>query len=64
MVNERIKQYLKEHEIKLEALAEKIDVSCLELSEKLNSTTAIDCINYYFICKTLDVDMEYLLEVK
>ena len=60
----RIGQYLKERGIKQAFLVEKTGLSASAISDICTgSRKNIDCIEYYKICKALDVDlMTFLVE--
>jgi transcriptional regulator with XRE-family HTH domain len=62
MVGGRIKQYLAENGIKQSFLAEKTGMSNATISDICNGNRKIDCVEYYKICKALNVPLETFLE--
>lgn len=62
MVGGRIKQYLVENGIKQTFLAEKTGMSNATISDICNGNRKIDCVEYYKICKALNVPLETFLE--
>jgi transcriptional regulator with XRE-family HTH domain len=62
MVGGRIKQYLAENGIKQTFLAEKTGMSNATISDICNGNRKIDCVEYYKICKALNVPLETFLE--
>lgn len=61
-VQKRIKAYLTEHGIKQGFLAEKLGVADSIISAMLNGNRNIDCIEYFEICRALDVPLETFFE--
>lgn len=61
-VQKRIKDYLTEHGIKQGFLAEKLGVTDSIISAMLNGNRNIDCIEYFEICRALDVPLETFFE--
>jgi len=57
MVGAKIKDYLQRNGIKQTFLAEKTGLSNSQISDICNHDRKIDCIEYYRICKALDVPL-------
>lgn len=57
MVGQRIKAYLNENGIKQSFLSEKTNIPSPVLSAKLSGTRKIEVMEYYRICRALNVDM-------
>lgn len=64
MVGARIKKYLQEHGIKQSFLAEKTGLTDSIISDICINDRKIECVEYYTICKALDLPMEYFIEEK
>lgn len=62
MVGTKIKEYLQTNGIKQTFLADKTGLSDSQVSEICNKDRRIDCIEYYKICKALNVPLEYFIE--
>lgn len=62
MVGARIKTYLNDNGIKQNFLAEKTGLSPNAISDICIHDRKIDCIEYYKICKALNLPLEYFLE--
>lgn len=62
MVGARIKDYLSENGIKQTFLAEKTGLSNSQVSDICSNDRKIDCVEYYKICKALNVPLETFLE--
>ena len=61
MVGARIKTYLADNGIKQNFLAEKTGLSQNAISDICIHDRKIDCIEYYKICKALNLSLEYFL---
>lgn len=61
-VGEKIKDFITKRGIKQSFLAEQIGVSDSIMSKMLSGDYVITAINYYGICKALDVPMETFFE--
>lgn len=61
-VGEKIKDFIDERGIKQSFLAEQIGVSHSIMSKMLSGNYVITAINYYGICKALNVPMEQFFE--
>lgn len=62
MVGAKIKAYLVENGIKQTFLAQKAGLTDSRVSDICNgSAQRIDCIEYYKICKALNLDLEYFM---
>lgn len=57
MVGQRIKAYLAEHGIKQAFLVEKADIPSSALTQMLSGNRKIEVMEYYRICKALNVDL-------
>lgn len=62
MVGEKIRQYLTENGIKQTFLAQKTGLTDNIISDICNKNRRIDCIEYFKICRALNVPMEYFLQ--
>lgn len=62
MVGAKIKEYLAEKGIKQSFLAQKTGLTDHAISDICNRDRRIDCMEYYKICKALDVPLETFLE--
>lgn len=62
MIGARIKEYLTENGIKQSYLAEKTGLSNSQISDICIHDRRIDCVEYYKICKALNVPLEKFLE--
>lgn len=62
MVGARIKNYLAENGIKQNYLAEKTGLSASQVSDICIHDRRIDCVEYYKICKALNVPLETFLD--
>ena len=62
MVGAKIKEYLAEKGIKQSFLAQKTGLTDHAISDICNKDRRIDCVEYYKICKALDVPLETFLE--
>ena len=62
MVGRRIKQYLTDNGIKQSFLAEKTGMTPMVISDICNNGRKIDIVEYYKICKALNVPMETFIE--
>lgn len=62
MVGIRIKNYLIENGIKQSFLADKTGMSNSIISDICLGNRKIDCVEYYKICKALNVPFETFLE--
>lgn len=61
-IGTKIKRYMKERGIKQVFLADTVGLTNPQVSEILNKGRAINCIEYYRICKALDVPLEKFFE--
>lgn len=61
MVGARIKNYLADNGIKQNFLAEKTGLSPNAISDICIHDRKIDCVEYYKICKALNLPLEYFL---
>jgi DNA-binding Xre family transcriptional regulator len=61
MVGARIKEYLAEKGIKQSFLARETGLTDHAISDICNKDRRIDCMEYYKICKALDLPLEYFL---
>ena len=62
MVGQRIKAYLTENGIKQSFVSEKTNIPTPVLSAKLAGTRKIEVMEYYRICRALNVDMLTFIE--
>lgn len=62
MVGARIKDYLTRNGIKQSFLSEKTGLSNSIISDICLGNRKIDCVEYYKICKALNVPLETFLE--
>ena len=62
MVGKRIKQYLVDNGIKQAFICEKTGLTPSRVSDICNKNARIDCMEYYAICKALNVPYETFLE--
>ena len=62
MVGKRIGQYLKANGIKQAFVAEKVGISCPQMSDICTKGRSVDCVLYYKICKALNLPLETFLE--
>lgn len=62
MIGAKIKEYLMQNGIKQTFLAEKTGLSDSIISDICTKNRRIDCIEYYKICKVLNVPLETFLE--
>lgn len=62
MVGKRIKEYLTERGIKQTFLAQKTGLGDAVMSDICNDNRRIDCIEYYRICRALDVPLETFMD--
>lgn len=62
MVGQRIKAYLIENGIKQSFLSDKADISTPILSAILAGSRKIEIMEYYRICRALNVDMLTFIE--
>lgn len=62
MVGERIKNYLKDNGIKQTFLAEKTGLTNSKISDICINDRKIDVVEYYKICKALNLPLEYFLQ--
>lgn len=62
MIGAKIKEYLTQNGIKQTFLAEKTGLSDSIISDICTKNRKIDCIEYYKICKVLNVPLETFLE--
>lgn len=62
MVGKRIKEYLVSNGIKQTFIAEKTGLTPMVISDICNNGRKIDIVEYYKICKALNVPLETFLE--
>lgn len=62
MVGARIKDYLAQNGIKQTYLAEKTGLTPSQVSDICIHDRKIDCVEYYKICKVLNVPLETFLD--
>lgn len=62
MVGAKIKDYLTEKGIKQSFLAEKTGLTNSQVSDICIHDRKIDCIEYYKICRALEVDLDFFLK--
>lgn len=62
MLGAIIKQYLNENGIKQNFLVEKTGLSPSQISYICNHDRRVDAIEYYKICKALNVKLEYFVK--
>jgi transcriptional regulator with XRE-family HTH domain len=62
MVGSKIKEYLDNNGIKQTFLAKETGISDSRISKILNQGVSIDCVDYYRICKALNVPLGSFLE--
>lgn len=62
MVGKRIKEYLVSNGIKQTFVAEKTGLSTMVISDICNNGRKIDIVEYYKICKALNVPLETFVE--
>ena len=62
MVGNKIKEYMDKNGIKQTFLAKETGISDSRISKILNQGTSINCIDYYKICKALNVPLGLFLE--
>lgn len=62
MLGAIIKEYLVNNGIKQAFLVDKTGLSASQVSDILNRDRRIDAIEYYRICKALNVDLEYFVK--
>lgn len=62
MVGNKIKEYLRENGITQTFVAQKAGISNNAMSHICNKDRSIDCIEYYKICKALNVPLDYFLQ--
>lgn len=58
MVGAKIKEYLQQNGIKQSFLADKTGLTNSQISDICNHDRKIDAIEYYKICKVLDVPLD------
>ena len=62
MIGDEIKNYLSEKGIKQAFLVEKTKLSPSQVSDICNNDRKLDCVEYYKICKALDLPLNYFLD--
>lgn len=62
MIGAKIKEYLNENGIKQSFLAERTGLTPSQVSDICIHDRKIDCIEYYKICRALNVELEYFLK--
>lgn len=62
MVGKRIKEYLVSNGIKQTFVAEKTGLTTMVISDICNNGRKIDIVEYYKICKALNVPLETFLK--
>ena len=61
-IGEKIKAYVDEHGIMQKFLAEKAGITPSQMSLVMSGQRTLNVIEYYNICKALNVPMEYFME--
>lgn len=61
MVGKKISEYLVANGIKQTFLADKTGMTSSVISDICNSKRKIDCIEYFKICKALNLPLEYFM---
>lgn len=61
-VEKKIGQYLKENGIKQIFVAEKAGITSSAMSDICNEKRKVDAVEYYLICKALQLPLDYFLE--
>lgn len=59
MIGSKIKSYLQERGIKQTFLAEKTGMTNSIISDICNNDRKVECVEYYKICKALNLPLEY-----
>lgn len=59
MIGAKIKSYLQERGIKQTFLAEKTGMTNSIISDICNNDRKVECVEYYKICKALNLPLEY-----
>lgn len=62
MIGTKIKDYLADNGIKQAFLAEKTGLSPSQVSDICIHDRKIDCIEYYKICKALNLELDYFFK--
>lgn len=62
MIGKKIKEYLNEKGLKQRYLAQQTGLSDSAVSDICNNDRKIDCIEYYKICRALDVPLDYFMQ--
>lgn len=62
MVAKKIYEYILEHGVKMNYVAEKAGISSQTLYKMFKRDSKVDAVTYYKICKTLNVPLETFLE--
>jgi len=62
MIGAIIKQYLNDNGIKQAFLVERTGLTASQVSDICNHDRKVDAIEYYRICKALNVDLEYFVK--
>jgi len=62
MIGAKIKKYLQEHGIKQSFLAEKTGLTNSIISDICINDRKVDCMEYFNICRALDVPLEYFFK--
>ena len=62
MLGAIIKEYLNDNGIKQAFLVEKTGLSASQVSDICNNDRKIDAVEYYRICRALNIPLEYLVK--
>lgn len=62
MIGGRIKNYLDEKGIKQRFVADRAGLSDSVMSDICNEKRKVDAVEYYLICKALQLPLDYFLE--
>lgn len=62
MIGTKIKNYLNENGIKQTFLVDKTGLSASQISDICNHDRKVDAVEYYRICKALNLELEYFFK--
>lgn len=62
MIGKLLKEYLNDKGIKQTFLAQKTGMTDATISDICNRERKVDCVEYYKICKALDLPLGYFLD--
>jgi len=62
LIGERIKEYLRENGIKQSFLVEKTGLTHSQVSDICNNDRKLDCVEYYKICKALNLSLDHFMQ--